>query len=54
MLLGVLSIIVVLATWVVGLVLGFTARTQGLSASIIAHVLWLYLVLYVLPTYRIL
>ncbi len=46
--------ILVLAAWVVGLVLGFTARTQGLSASIIAHVLWLYLVLYVLPTYRIL
>lgn len=46
--------ILVLATWVVGLVLGFTARTQGLSASIIAHVLWLYLVLYVLPKYRIL
>jgi membrane protease YdiL (CAAX protease family) len=46
--------ILVLVAWVVGLVLGFTARTQGLSASIIAHVLWLYLVLYVLPTYRIL
>lgn len=46
--------ILVLAAWVVGLVLGFTARTQGLGASIIAHISWLYLVLYVLPTYRIL
>lgn len=47
-------VILPLAAWFVGFVLGFTARTHGLPASIIAHVLWLYLVLYLLPTYKVL
>jgi len=47
-------VILPLAAWFAGFVLGFTARTHGLPASIIAHVLWLYLVLYLLPTYKVL
>ena len=47
-------LILPLSAWFAGFVLGFTARTHGLPASITAHVLWLYLVLYLLPTYKVL
>jgi len=46
--------VLVLAAWVAGLILGLSARLHGLSTSIITHILWLYTILYLMPTSRVL
>ena len=44
-----LNLVLVAAAFVVGVVLGYTAKRFGLSSAIIAHVVWLLLVIIIAP-----